>query len=210
MWIRGSVRLLVVALLGVEISIIALASAASAAPVSSEADVSQAPPPIIRTYELEEVIKTARWYASTLDRAKPILDRVRPRQAVRISHARAVSQLTDAGVSWKSSGRCTDRRLRVCTSLEAVRTATLQEVIALKRASGCRIMVTGGTEAGHAPGVYSHEHGYKLDITHNPCIDRHVTQNYPQTGVRGDGATLYRADGTTFADEPDHWDILFR
>lgn len=211
MWIRGSVRLFVVALLGVEISIIALASAASAAPVSSERDASQAPPPILRTYELEEVIKTSRWYATTPTRTKPVLTRVRARQAVRVSHAHAVNQLADAGLRWKSSGRCTDRRIRVCTSLEAVRSATLHEVIALKRDSGCSIMVTGGTEAGHAPGVYSHQHGYKLDITHNRCIDRYVTQNHPRSGIRRDGATLYRSsNGTIFADESDHWDILFR
>lgn len=211
MWIRGSVRLLVAALLGVEISIIALASAASAAPVSSSRSVEQAPPPIVRTYQLEEVIKTARWYASTLDAAKLVLDRTRPRQSVRVSHAYAVNKLVRAGLRWKSSGRCIDRRVTVCTSLEAVRSATLNEVIALKKSSGCRVMVTGGTEAGHAPGVYSHHHGYKLDITHNACIDRFITGNYPRKGTRRDGAALYRSsDGTVFADEVDHWDIMFR
>lgn len=174
--------------------------------------MSEAPPPIVRTYELEEVIKTARWYATTLaTTAKPVLTRARPRQSVRVSHTYAVNKLVGAGLRWKSSGRCIDRRLAFCTSLEAVRSATLNEVIALKRASGCPVMVTGGTEAGHAPGFYSHQHGYKLDITHNACVDRFITGRYPYRGIRRDGATLYKSpDGTVFADEIDHWDILFR
>lgn len=208
MWIR----LFGVATLGMVISINAMASAASATPTSSVKDpVRHAPSPIVRTYEFDGVLQTARWYTESAPKAETPSERQRPARPARVSHRRAVNALTTAGLRWKSSGHCIDRRVRVCTSLEAVRSETIHDVIALKRVSRCPIMVTGGTEAGHAPGFFSHARGYKLDILHNACIDRYITKNYPKSGMRRDGATLYRAPGgTVFADEFDHWDILFK
>ncbi|MCP2347444.1 hypothetical protein [Nonomuraea roseoviolacea] len=141
------------------------------------------------------------------------LDQVRARNApmVRMSHDLAAGFLEAAGMRYKSSGHCTDRRIFTCTSLDRVRTGTIDRIVDLKRESGCPITVTGGTEAGHAPGRYSHGAGYKLDISHNRCIDQYITDHYRQTRTRGDGSPLYRSDaGTIFADESDHWDILFR
>ncbi|MEU4232709.1 hypothetical protein AB0F17_51155 [Nonomuraea sp. NPDC026600] len=140
------------------------------------------------------------------------LTRVKPRAAtVHMSHALAADWLRDEGLRTKSSGHCTNRNLFHCTSLEDVRTSTITRVIELKRQSSCPIMVTGGTETGHAPGRFSHGKGYKLDITHNSCIDRYITKKHEKSGTRGDGAALYRSPtGTVFADEIDHWDILFR
>ncbi|WP_217368992.1 hypothetical protein [Nonomuraea antri] len=144
--------------------------------------------------------------------AKVDLARVLPRQAaVPMSQATAAGWLKRAGLRLSSSGGCTSKHGHHCTSLEKVRTGTIASVIALKQRSGCPIMVTGGTEAGHAPGRYSHGNGYKLDITPNACISRYITKNHKYTGVRSDGARLYRsASGTVFANEGDHWDILFK
>ncbi|MEU4698986.1 hypothetical protein [Nonomuraea dietziae] len=140
-----------------------------------------------------------------------LLSRALPRHAVRVSHAFAIDRLAQEGLSWKSSGHCADRHNRVCTSLQAMRSETLAGVIDLKRESGCKVVVTGGTEAGHAPGAFSHAAGYKIDIRHSECVDRHITRTYPKAGVRSDGAALYgSADGALFASESDHWDILFR
>jgi hypothetical protein len=128
-----------------------------------------------------------------------------------MSHAVATRWLKTSGLRTTSSGHCTSRHLHHCTSLDSVRVGTIARVIDLKRQSGCPVMVTGGTEAGHAPGQYSHGNGYKLDITHNKCIDRYITKNHDRTGVRGDGSALYRSsDGTVFANESSHWDILFK
>ncbi|WP_090937600.1 hypothetical protein [Nonomuraea jiangxiensis] len=145
-------------------------------------------------------------------RAQVDLARVTPRlAAVHMSHATAAGWLRSAGLRTTSTGNCVSRHMHHCTSLDSVRTGTITRVIQLKRASGCPIMVTGGTEAGHAPGQFSHGNGYKLDIGHNACIDRHIRKNHDRIGTRGDGSPLYRsASGTTFADESDHWDILFR
>ncbi|MFG3441679.1 hypothetical protein ACGF0J_30925 [Nonomuraea sp. NPDC047897] len=158
--------------------------------------------------------KRADTTPATARRALPPLDlaRVEHRHAtVRMSHAHAATYLLGAGLRYRSTGRCTDRHVPTCTSLDAVRTGTIARIIALKHASDCPIMVTGGTEVGHAPGRFSHGQGYKLDISHNACIDRYIAQHSEPDGVRGDGARLYRApSGTIYADESDHWDIMFK
>lgn len=135
------------------------------------------------------------------------------RHPTRLQQTDAKRLLRAAGLRWTSSGKCANRQGPNCTSLEAVRAATVTSAIDLKRRSGCPLVVTGGTEVGHAPGPYSHYEGYKLDIKPNACINRYITKNYPPQGVRGDGARLYGQSATSgplFAREANHWDILFR
>lgn len=145
---------------------------------------------------------------------RPLVDlsRVLPRQAsVQMSHFSATTLLRKAGLHVHSSGNCTSKHRHTCTSLESVRAGTIADVLTLKQRSGCPITVTGGTERGHAPGRYSHGNGYKLDISHNSCIDRYITANARKAGRRGDGSALYRdSSGTIYANEGTHWDILFR
>ncbi|MER6944565.1 hypothetical protein ABT294_11135 [Nonomuraea sp. NPDC000554] len=187
---------------------------------------------IVRGYHLGGGIELARWH-TRLDsqragpesrrgatprgsrpdkRQKVDLSRAMPRQAmIHLTHASATDWLQDEGLHWTSSGHCSNRWRYNCTSLESVRTDTISRLIDLKRESGCPIMVTGGTETGHAAGRYSHSNGYKLDITPNACMNRYITENYDYSGKRGDGAGLYRSpEGVTFAREANHWDILFR
>ncbi|MFF0573142.1 hypothetical protein [Streptosporangium saharense] len=130
--------------------------------------------------------------------------------SVRMAHTQAAQLLKQAGLGWKSSGRCTSRGNGRCTSLEAVRTETVNRVIDLKRESKCPVVITGGTEVGHAPGLYSHYGGYKLDIKPNQCISRYIKSEFPYQRTRGDGAPLYGDSQTVYARESDHWDILFR
>ncbi|GAA3409868.1 hypothetical protein GCM10018952_12180 [Streptosporangium vulgare] len=135
------------------------------------------------------------------------------RHPTRLQQTDAKRLLRAAGLRWTSSGKCANRQGPNCTSLEAVRSSTVSSAIDLKRRSGCPLVVTGGTEVGHAPGPYSHYEGYKLDIKPNACVNRYITKNYPPQGVRGDGARLYGQSATSgplFAREADHWDILFR
>ncbi|WP_344049529.1 hypothetical protein [Planotetraspora silvatica] len=137
--------------------------------------------------------------------------------AVRMDQAEAMHDLLSAGLGWKSSGHCVDADRRTCTSLDDIRYGTLMQAIDLKRSSGCPIIVTGGTEKGHAGGYFSHRNGFKVDIAHNACVDSYITKTYRFWKVRGDGADLYRpppapgppSDPDVYADEPTHWDILF-
>ncbi|GIH26955.1 hypothetical protein Aph01nite_52650 [Acrocarpospora phusangensis] len=129
--------------------------------------------------------------------------------SVRISHHRAMRRIHRAGIGWQATGRCTDHNRPFCTSLHSIRYGTLMKTIDLKQRSGCRIVITGGTETGHAHGHYSHGNGYKVDIKHNNCIDSYIRKKYDFYRTRGDGAALYRTpDNDILAREPDHWDLL--
>lgn len=111
---------------------------------------------------------------------------VQQRLPVRLQHLQATERLKQAGLNWTSSGKCSNRHVGHCTSLQAVRAATVDEVIALKQRSQCPIVITGGTEVGHAPGPYSHHAGYKLDIKPNKCINDYIKQ-LPAQGCEATG-----------------------
>ena len=136
---------------------------------------------------------------------------VAPAYAVtKLSHADATTRLRNAGITWSSSGGCSDRNNPSCTSFEQVNLATIQGIVTLKGASGCSINVTGGTEAGHAGGTYSHWNGYKLDTSLNSCINGYITGNFTYIGLRGDGYPQYKsAAGNIYCKEGNHWDIVY-
>ena len=127
-----------------------------------------------------------------------------------VTQASAESQFRAAGISWTSSGGCTTRSNSTCTSFEGIRQATIDGGITLKRASGCALTITGGTEVGHASGTYSHYNGYKLDFSRTTCLTGWIHGTYTYIGLRGDGAPMYRAaSGNIYADEGSHWDVTF-
>ncbi|MCW2865516.1 MAG: hypothetical protein JWP48_7224 [Actinoallomurus sp.] len=127
-----------------------------------------------------------------------------------LHHAEAGSFLRAAGLRWISSGHCTRRTNPHCTSFDGLRPATLDGVLRLREASRCGLVISGGTERGHARSEFSHGRGYKLDILPNRCLNRFVRHSYQRIHTRGDGAALYRAAGRSlFAREPSHWDITF-
>jgi hypothetical protein len=129
---------------------------------------------------------------------------------VKLTQAQAVSKLHAAGITWSSSGHCSTRSNPSCTSFDQINSGTIDGIVTLKRASGCPINITGGTEAGHASGTYSHYHGYKVDITPNACVSNYITRNFTYIGLRGDGARQYRSHaGNIYARESTHWDILY-
>lgn len=127
-----------------------------------------------------------------------------------VSHASAASQFSAAGITWSSSGGCSDRNNPTCTSFEGIRQATIDGAITLKNASGCSLNITGGTETGHAGGTYSHANGYKLDFSRTTCLTNWVHNTYTYIGQRSDGAAQYQAaSGNIYADEGNHWDVLY-
>jgi hypothetical protein len=126
----------------------------------------------------------------------------------------AQSALSAAGIGWPSSGNCTSRSNSRCTSFDQINSGTIDGVITLHRASGCQVVITGGTETGHAAGTYSHWNGYKVDVrtstTTTTCIDRYIRGNFAFIGNRGDGAPQYRSgSGNIYANEGSHWDVLY-
>ena len=127
-----------------------------------------------------------------------------------VTQASAASQLSAAGITWSSSGGCTTRSNSTCTSFEGIRQTTIDGAITLKRASGCALNITGGTEVGHVSGTYSHYNGYKLDFAKTTCLTSYVHNNFSYIGLRGDGYPQYRSGaGNVYADEGSHWDVTF-
>jgi len=108
-------------------------------------------------------------------------------------HRAARSLLRAQGITVFSSGHCADRRNPHCTSFKGLRRSTLRGVIRLRRKSGCRIVISGGTEVGHARMRFSHGHGYKLDILANRCLNRFIRRHFKRARTRGDGALQYRS-----------------
>lgn len=127
-----------------------------------------------------------------------------------VTQAGAESQFRAAGISWTSSGGCTTRSDPTCTSFDGLRQATVDGAVTLRRASGCALTITGGTEVGHSSGTYSHANGYKLDFSRTSCLTGWVQGTYTYIGLRGDGAPQYRAaSGNVYADEGNHWDVTY-
>lgn len=130
--------------------------------------------------------------------------------ATAVTQSSAESQFRAAGISWTSSGGCTDRTNSTCTSFDGIRQATIDGAKTLKSASGCALTITGGTEVGHASGTYSHANGYKLDFSLTSCLTSYVQNTFTYQGQRSDGAALYRsASGNDYAKEGNHWDVTF-
>lgn len=128
----------------------------------------------------------------------------------KLTQAQAESMFRAAGITWSSSGGCTNRNNSTCTSFDQINQATAQGAVTLKKASGCALNITGGTEVGHASGTYSHYNGYKIDFSHNSCIDGYIKSAFTYIGLRGDGYPQWKAaSGNLYADEGNHWDATF-
>jgi hypothetical protein len=128
----------------------------------------------------------------------------------KLTQAQAESMFRAAGITWSSSGGCTDRNNSTCTSFDQLNQATAQGAVTLKHASGCAINITGGTETGHASGTYSHWNGYKLDYGKNTCLTNYIHNAFTYIGLRGDGYPQWKAaSGNIYADEGTHWDALY-
>ncbi|MCN9243412.1 hypothetical protein NGF19_21935 [Streptomyces sp. RY43-2] len=126
------------------------------------------------------------------------------------SQSAAAGELRKAGVTWTSSGGCSNRNNSKCTSFEQINRTTVSGVIAFKRASHCAVTITGGTERGHAGGTYSHWNGYKVDVRVTSCVDRFVTKFHYIGERHGDRARQYKSPaGNIYAREGSHWDITY-
>ena len=123
----------------------------------------------------------------------------------KLSHADATSRLRSSGITWSSSGGCSDRNNPTCTSFSQVNLATIQGAQTLKSASGCALNVTGGTETGHASGTYSHWNGYKLDYSLSTCVNNYVQGTFAYIG----GSKWQSGSGNIYYKEGNHWDVTY-
>lgn len=128
----------------------------------------------------------------------------------RVRRAQATAIFRSVGITWSSSGGCSNRNNPTCTSFEQINSTTVYGVRTLKTSSGCAINLTGGTETGHASGTYSHWNGYKVDFSKYTCIGNYIHNSFTRIANRGDGAAQWRsAAGNIYADEGSHWDVTY-
>ncbi len=134
----------------------------------------------------------------------------------KLSDADAYARLRAADIYRSSTGSCTDRNRKNCTSLQDIRVGTVNGVIDLKKKSGCGVVITGGTEVGHSSGPYSHWNGYKVDVRRTPCVTNYIQSHSARHYQRGDGAWVWRVTSggrvvIDYADErwANHWDITY-
>lgn len=134
----------------------------------------------------------------------------------------------DAKISVVSSGDCTSKGGATCTSLEGVQPAVLATAYRLAAGCNCEVVITGGTEVGHAQGTISHGNGAKFDVrARNDDGTPNGVTNYifknaesgefklgKRTEANGSITTTYTdKDGTIYAyeikgrDGKPHWDI---
>jgi hypothetical protein len=125
--------------------------------------------------------------------------------ATRLSHREAAKSLRAANITWSSSGGCRDRNNPTCTSFTKIRRGTVRGIKTFKRASHCRVHITGGTETGHASGTYSHWNGWKVDISPTRCVGRYIRRNFTYIG----GSRWRSGSGNIYFNEGDHWDIAY-
>lgn len=128
-----------------------------------------------------------------------------PSLLAKLTHAQATAKFSAAGITWTSSGGCSDRNTPTCTSFDQLNSATADGAATLKSASGCAIRITGGTETGHASGTYSHWNGYKLDMALSTCLDNYVTGTFTSIG----GSKWESASGNVYYREGNHWDVTY-
>lgn len=123
----------------------------------------------------------------------------------KLSHSQATTMLRNAGITWSSSGNCSDRNRSNCTSFDQVNENTIRGIVTLRNASGCAINVTGGTETGHASGTYSHWNGYKLDTSLSSCLNNYIQGTFTSIG----GSKWRSGSGNVYYKEGNHWDITY-
>ncbi len=121
------------------------------------------------------------------------------------------SQLSAAGVSVNNAA-CTGSNGSGCTNVGGMRTATVQQVTTLSNlCTKCGIVVTGGSEPGHAvKGSYTHGNGYKVDLRNSNAALNDLLKNLRRTGSRGgdSGGPIFKDNcGNEYVNESNHWDI---
>jgi hypothetical protein len=136
--------------------------------------------------------------------------------------AEARAALSGAGITWNKN--CIDQLRNLSqTCLNGIKISSINELITFKQncdawKGTCTVILTGGTEPGHAIGNCSHGAGYKIDIDDTPSVNKYILAkdgagkyiNFATAGTRSttlDPLYRYLVTGTIYAQESNHWDI---
>ncbi|QRV94317.1 peptidoglycan-binding domain-containing protein [Ceratobasidium sp. AG-Ba] len=109
------------------------------------------------------------------------------------------------GVRASSSGNCTTKTNPRCTSYEGIQCSTVWNLAGLASDTGsCPIVVTGGTEAGHAHGPYSHENGYAVNLRKEQCLKKFIQDNFKKSG-----GCWKDSLGNQYCERTNRWDVTY-
>lgn len=122
-----------------------------------------------------------------------------------LSEANARQKLAAAGISVNKAA-CSTSTATNCTNVGGVQQNVIDQVIAIKKDCNCTIIVTGGSEAGHAGGSYSHGAGYKIDIGLNSAVNTYLG-GLIRADYRGSDPRYLDRCGNEYVRESNHWDI---
>src|SRR5690606_27363588 len=118
--------------------------------------------------------------------------------------------LAAAGIGINNAA-CAGSQTTGCTNVGGLRQATVSHLKILHEAcTDCTIIITGGSEGGHAAGPNSHENGYKVDIGTNGKFDAFLVSVLDEDGFRtgANGGPRYKDScGNEYVNEGNHWDI---
>ena len=120
-----------------------------------------------------------------------------------LTRAQALAQL-NPGIALNhpvANGDCPAGQTTGCTSLTGVKTTTIAAANFIQSSCSCPVVISGGTEGGHAPGQFSHANGFKLDFqagrgSQTAALDSFLTQTIQNNGL------LAQTNGTLQQDHP--------
>ena len=97
-------------------------------------------------------------------------------------------------------------------NLAGIKKGIVDEIVRLKNACGCTVVITSATGGSHSSGSCSHANGYKVDLRNKGGgipLTNYIQTNYQKLPVsRSDGATVYKSPtGILYALESNHWDV---
>ena len=99
-------------------------------------------------------------------------------------------------------------------SLAGIRQGVVNEIVRLKNACNCNVVITSVTGGEHDTTVQptcNHRNGYKVDLrsrAEGTALTNYIQNNYQPLPNRSDGAKMYISPtGVFYALEGSHWDV---
>lgn len=116
----------------------------------------------------------------------------------------ARAQLSAGGVSVNKSACPCPSGGSGCTNVGG--SPAIGQVVALKAACGCSVVVTGGTEPGHK----SHGPGIPvIDLRKSTALNTYITTNGTSVSSAFGGYATYELDGGIYVNEGNHWHVMY-
>lgn len=122
--------------------------------------------------------------------------------------AQVRNQLDNGDVDVNAGPCTTPGQTTGCTNLNNLGQAAITGLINLRQSCNCTVVVTGGTEGGHA------SHGPNLpivDVRKNSSLNTYIANNGERTNASCGlaSAPKFNLNGSTYVDEGNHWHVCY-